>query len=822
MNLSHIDYTVAWVCALPLELAAAKSILDEVHHSLPQDNSDHNTYTLGKVSGHNVAVACLPSGAYEKVSAATVVSRMLSTFPAIRFGLMVVGIGGGVPSTGVDVRLGDVVISKPTGNSGGVIQYDYGKALRDGKFQHIGMLNKPRSALLTALSQMESDSVSGRTQVKDILNAVQIKHESTQRYTRPSKDWLFGTIYYHQDDTYNCSSCDQNQLVQRDPQDTDAPFLHYGLIASSNKVVKDAKIRDSIAQKQNILCFEIEAAGFMDKLQPLVIRGICDYCDSHKNEKWQNYAALAAAAYAKSFLSAIPTLPMANNRDAADIKLCEYYSMNYRLGIKRLSGELLDMEQCYINLSIIEDEHNDQGLKLQEKQSSSTFSLLNRLKVKADNPEKEVTLPELFNDRKQPDGRMAQPRRILIRGRAGVGKTTLCKKIVHDFLHRQMWANLYDRIIWIPLRRLKGISRLDEFFYQEYFSSHADPDELASLLRKMAFDPIHKRTVWLLDGLDEVTGYRDPSGVDLTEVFTSLFNETNVIITSRPYAANLPGLAPFDLELETVGFHPSQIDTYVAKTTRNQDVAMQICSFIQKHWLIQGLVRIPIQLDALCYSWDADFSPGDIRQTMTAIYQAIELKLWKKDILQLEKRKEQRLISENEVQQLRTRQQMMSCIGSKMELLEFLAFTGLQNDMIEFHQIHRDQIYNQPEFGEMLDYILDKISFLRTSDAPSLDKSYYFLHLTFQEFFAAQYFVRCWVSEPSKQLICLKSGTSRTKSTIKISPAEFLQREKYSGRYDVFWRFVTGLLYDYDEEQLCIFLKLIQDEPRDLIGPAHQ
>ncbi|KAG2000911.1 hypothetical protein GB937_010703 [Aspergillus fischeri] len=85
------------------------------------------------------------------------------------------------------------------------------------------------------------------------------------------------------------------------------PDFHYGLIASGDQVMKDAKIRDSIAQELNLLCFEMEAAGFMDQLQPLVIRGICDYCDSHKNKKWQEYTAVAAAAYAKVFISKNPS-----------------------------------------------------------------------------------------------------------------------------------------------------------------------------------------------------------------------------------------------------------------------------------------------------------------------------------------------------------------------------------------------------------------------------------------------------------------------------------------------------------------------------------
>ncbi|KAH8842322.1 hypothetical protein MCOR27_011757 [Pyricularia oryzae] len=115
------EYTVGWVCALPLEMAAAKGMLDQVHPNLPvQDTADHNSYILGQVQGHNVVIACLPAGIIGMTSAATVAKDMLRTFKSIRFALMV-GIGGGIPSGTHDIRLGDIVVSQPTGTSGGVI-----------------------------------------------------------------------------------------------------------------------------------------------------------------------------------------------------------------------------------------------------------------------------------------------------------------------------------------------------------------------------------------------------------------------------------------------------------------------------------------------------------------------------------------------------------------------------------------------------------------------------------------------------------------------------------------------------------------------------
>jgi hypothetical protein len=95
MSAGNEDYAVAWICSLPLEMAAAKVMLDEMHGRLPQIPGDENTYTLGKVCGHNVVVICLPPrGAFTRAAA---VSQMRSIFPNIRYGLMV-GIGGGVPT----------------------------------------------------------------------------------------------------------------------------------------------------------------------------------------------------------------------------------------------------------------------------------------------------------------------------------------------------------------------------------------------------------------------------------------------------------------------------------------------------------------------------------------------------------------------------------------------------------------------------------------------------------------------------------------------------------------------------------------------------
>src|SRR5271156_6262542 len=160
-RLRREDYNVGWVCALPIELAAAQEMLDEEHQDRPHDPNDTNLYTFGCIGEHNVVLACLPAGRIGTNSAAAVALQMKSKFTAIRFGLMV-GIGGGVPSAESDVRLGDVVVSQPYMEHGGVIQYDFGKTTPSG-FMRTGYLNTPPTVLLNALAKLQSQHLRGRS-----------------------------------------------------------------------------------------------------------------------------------------------------------------------------------------------------------------------------------------------------------------------------------------------------------------------------------------------------------------------------------------------------------------------------------------------------------------------------------------------------------------------------------------------------------------------------------------------------------------------------------------------------------------------------------
>ncbi|CEL11677.1 hypothetical protein ASPCAL14777 [Aspergillus calidoustus] len=318
------EYQIGWICALPIELAAAQEMLDE-NFGAPeeQDNSDTNIYTLGRIGRHLVAIACL-GGQYGMTSATTVANNMMRTFSkSLRVGLMV-GIGGGIPSATHDVRLGDIVISYPTGTCGGVVQHDLGKVGEGGKFVRTGSLNSPPRLLLAAVNQMRAKALGEDPLYPSyIQQAVQRNTRTRRNFDRPNQqmDRLFQIRYEHPLNAATCDGCLDEWEVKRENRDDNEPQPHYGIIASGNVVIKHGILREQLWKETEALCFEMEAAGLMQDFPCLVIRGICDYADSHKNEKWQGYAALAAASYAKELLSYVPYGQVSQEKLVAEISM---------------------------------------------------------------------------------------------------------------------------------------------------------------------------------------------------------------------------------------------------------------------------------------------------------------------------------------------------------------------------------------------------------------------------------------------------------------------------------------------------------------------
>ncbi|KAJ6155414.1 Pfs NACHT and ankyrin domain protein [Penicillium chermesinum] len=331
------SYTIAWICALHIEMAAARAMLDEIHAVPPRATNDTNSYVLGGISGHNIVIACLPEKYYGLINAATVVANMTRTFSAISTALMV-GIGGGVPSK-EDIRLGDIVVGTR------VMQYDLGKIMADGKFERTALPRTNGPLLGTAITSLRAKHELGPSQVPMILEQ---RMKDLPEYRRPNApDRLFDATYEHR--SSNCDECDPSKLVKRARRESSVSKIHYGAIASGNQVMKHGTTRDNIARELDVICFEMEAAGLMDTLPCLPIRGICDYSDSHKTKEWQRYAAATAAAYARELVQELPSMqgreevpvvnleqPTAHDHRQQFLNSLHFNQMNFRkLNIKK-------------------------------------------------------------------------------------------------------------------------------------------------------------------------------------------------------------------------------------------------------------------------------------------------------------------------------------------------------------------------------------------------------------------------------------------------------------------------------------------------------
>ena len=310
------SYAIAWIAALYIERAAAEAMLDETHATpkgFIRHEKDENIYTWGRVGEHNIVIASLPPGMYGTISASTTAWSLLASLPSIRVGLLV-GIGGGIarPDKGQDIRLGDIAVSQPCGISGGVCQYDLFKAKSGDERERKGFLGRPPTVLLNSLAAIQANHERNDSKIPQIVQEMLEKNPKMARRSKKNpgyiyqgieNDRLFEISYGHVSGG-DCQNCDSAGEVHRDPRDNIDPEIHYGTIASGNTLVKDAFARDRIVTDlgEDCICFEMEAAGLMNDFPCLVIRGICDYADSHKNDRWQRYASATAAAYAKELL----------------------------------------------------------------------------------------------------------------------------------------------------------------------------------------------------------------------------------------------------------------------------------------------------------------------------------------------------------------------------------------------------------------------------------------------------------------------------------------------------------------------------------------
>ncbi|KAK3334662.1 nucleoside phosphorylase domain-containing protein [Neurospora tetraspora] len=346
------DFEVAIICALRLEFDAVCLLIDELWDEdgdqYGKVEGDPNIYTTGRMGKCNVVLVLLPN--MGKASAASAAASLRSSYPRVSLALLV-GICGAVPFAGPErdpIVLGDVIISNL------VVQYDLGRALPDRfvrKDTAHDSLGRPNKIIRNILVKLDTDI--DREHIEkwagDFLKALQTKSEekakrkrrgkhTSYKYPGSANDLLFHACYRHKhapgsgcrtcedchgnadpacDEslTLSCKEleCDTSCVIRRehlesasnDPNadsDSEGVFFFIGAIGSGDSVIRSGEHRDQIAKQAGVIAFEMEGAGVWDEVPCIVIKGVCDYADSHKNKGWQNYAAATAASVAKAVM----------------------------------------------------------------------------------------------------------------------------------------------------------------------------------------------------------------------------------------------------------------------------------------------------------------------------------------------------------------------------------------------------------------------------------------------------------------------------------------------------------------------------------------
>lgn len=500
--------------------------------------------------------------------------------------------------------------------------------------------------------------------------------------------------------------------------------------------------------------------------------------------------------------------------------LCAYYLHPDRAQLKRLLyGKTFPISTSFINVAIIEEKEQkakDNYLKQQDSLDSSQVATFRDGRINSfediHKPKKPILVSEIF-DQKEDEKPLQH---ILIEGRAGIGKTTLCQYIANQWAEEEgklkAWREKFEVVIWLPLRELLVNSRID-----------FEKDDLATIIHRHFLTRVERKQftvedvnieltrlkkseklLLLLDGYDEIV----PA---LTEnrAFKEFFEEellanTHWILTSRPfYAINIK----VDRRLENIGFVDEDIPSYVNQffsdvteeaQTEQEDKTQALIQWLQQNSNLHGIAHIPVNLELICSIWEHDSHELSQSLNMTLLYEKIVLNLFKRYLHKFYGRPLTKLTWQGLAYEKK-----LDC-QSLMKFLETVAWEGMQSPgvILSASKINDvacalwldGEVCEQQAKAALSDLgLLKGLGIAKTS---VLDQDYYFIHLTFQEYFAARYVVSHFAENEIQN---------------------FIKQHKFNKGYEVVWWFVAGLLGKSDEhnkdDNLQKYFDLLASEP---------
>ncbi|QYT06229.1 hypothetical protein H0G86_013091 [Trichoderma simmonsii] len=615
---SRYEFQIAIFCALPLEASVLQSLFDAQWDAekYGKEQRDTNAYSLGVLGLHNVVLIHMPN--MGKVAAAVAAANLRTSFRGIRLAL-VVGICGGAPfGPSGEIFLGDVVISE------GLVQYDLGRRLpntfvrKDTPGEN---LPRPRPEVRATLAKLQTTQ--GRYQLQNEmfkhLRLLRQRSDLEIPYPGLMNDRLFSSKYIHRHrppskcgicskikDNLCCSAMEANceelgcARLERSrsrrvhPSKEPRPIVHFGLVATGDTVMRSGKDRDRTVSRDKVIAFEMEGAGIWETIPAvLVIKGVCDYADSHKNKKWQPYAAATAAATAKAFLE------------------------HWNIGLSQRSQ---DSSTGDLKTRRFETEE----LKIMKRLNTSPYR-----DRKERNPDRVAgtcewfILHHLFQDWKQ----SASSRLLWVSADPGCGKSVLTKYLVDNIILTTTETTVCYFFFKDDFEDQKSItSALCCIMYQLFQQNHALLTEdianqieaggerfLASFsdlwhIFLTAAQDIHAgEIICILDAIDECD---DHGRSQLAKALCKLYGPENrlnlklkFLVTSRPFGSIRQGFQPLqipgmptihlsgesDEEMKKIS---AEIDLYIR--ARVEDIGERLkLSRTERHTLLEQLIRVP-------------------------------------------------------------------------------------------------------------------------------------------------------------------------------------------------------------------------------------
>lgn len=501
-----------------------------------------------------------------------------------------------------------------------------------------------------------------------------------------------------------------------------------------------------------------------------------------RGDKERNIQELIKAKYRSEYSN----IPRVISDDK--VPITEAY-INLRI-VTRKSAKRKEMQ--FFDQNTTESQAVDELRELQLKTYTSLYEE-DQLELK-----EAVALEQIFEETSSNPA----PKKIAVYGRAGIGKSVLCRLLAMKWQEGKLWKNKFEAVIWLPLRELLAYPsspQLDTYLASIVRSKYMNGFDAPSIeeIKGYLFDRQDRNKILLiLDGYDEIINSMPPM---LQQLLSAMFADPHyhIIVTSRPITITI-GDNPinFDQELESIGFTRENIKSYVQKFYKgNPDLLMQ---FIESNHHIGNIAHIPLNLELICDVWSPD-KAARWTHNVTGLYQEITKyfleRMEKKGVFPCDEARKEVLI----------------------ELLGEIALEGMSSMKSIISPNEFGSIINRKERALATKGLLEELLGLGVIkvipvNKEAKDNQVYFIHHTFQEYFAATHI--------AQGFICYQDD-AEYKAAIAM-----LKEHKYTPYYEMMWIFVVGHLYmscnqAKDYMPLFQFWDAFENEPRELLGIGH-